>query len=412
MGVVAIVDPISTGVYLAEEFAARGWRSIAVLSTPEFPDALNSNLRPDDFDEVIVYDGNLEKTAERLQSHGVEAVVPGAEIGVELADSLSDALGCPGNGMSLSAARRDKYAMVEAVRRAGLRTARSFETDDVEQLVAWASQSGLTSVVVKPVASAGCDSVSFCHDEQAIREAFALVQGSVSSLGLYNATALAQELLVGEQYFVNSISRGGRHFINEIWSDRRHFVGTRKIFDYDDLLPPSGELQDALAEYTKSVLSALGISNGPAHTELMLTEAGPVLIETGARMQGAILPSAHVTATGHSQVSLTVESVVSPDDFDKWLDQQYSLRNYLRVIWLIAPLDGEVSGGPAFDELSGLPSVIGVSSGLYPGAQVTRTVDLWSTPGYIYLSAPTIDEVERDHRRIRELERSGLFQPR
>ena len=35
--------------------------------------------------------------------------------------------------------------------------------------------------------------------------------------------------------------------------------------------------------------------------------------------------------------------------------------------------------------------------------------DLLTAPGYVYLSAPTRDQLERDYRRIRELERRSPF---
>ena len=47
------------------------------------------------------------------------AVIPGAETGVELADRLSHRLKLRSNGEVGSFARRNKYAMGEAVRAAG-----------------------------------------------------------------------------------------------------------------------------------------------------------------------------------------------------------------------------------------------------------------------------------------------------
>ncbi|MFI5779577.1 ATP-grasp domain-containing protein [Nocardia sp. NPDC051570] len=412
MNVAAIVDPLSTGAFLADEFASRGWRVIAVMSTQTIPDAFVSSFRPSDFDEIVIHEGDLDKTLAVLSSHTIVAVVAGTELGVELADALSEALGCPGNGTALSSARRDKFEMVERVRAAGLLTAKSIVTDDVEKLVSWASDNGLSSIVVKPVASAGCDSVSFCHDSQSIRDAFAIIQGNVNSLGMYNSTVLGQELLIGEQYFVNSISRNGRHYISEIWHDRRQALDDRKIFDYDDLLPADGDVQHALVSYVKDVLDALGIGHGPAHTELMLTEAGPVLIETAARMQGAIIPSAHIAATGHSQVSLTVDSIVDPSGFDEMLERPYAVEKHLRVVWMLAPFDGEIAEGPALAELLSLPTVVGSGRELRPGTPVRRTLDLFTTAGYLYLAATAIADIERDLLRIRQLESDGLYRER
>jgi biotin carboxylase len=45
------------------------------------------------------------------------------------------------------------------------------------------------------------------------------------------------------------------------------------------------------------------------------------------------------------------------------------------------------------------------------GAPARRTVDLGSSPGYLYLSAPEWAEVEADYRSLRQLEEAGLYQP-
>jgi len=49
----------------------------------------------------------------------LSAVMAGAETGVELADQLSELLGLQSNGTGHSEERRNKFAMGEAVRRAG-----------------------------------------------------------------------------------------------------------------------------------------------------------------------------------------------------------------------------------------------------------------------------------------------------
>jgi hypothetical protein len=51
----------------------------------------------------------------------IVAVIAGSEPGVELADKLSHRLRLRTNGEELSAARRNKYLMGEAVRAAGIR---------------------------------------------------------------------------------------------------------------------------------------------------------------------------------------------------------------------------------------------------------------------------------------------------
>lgn len=409
--IVALVDPLSTGAYLAPEFASRGWTSVAVLSSSRIPDAYVKGFRRGDFAEVITHTGDLDATAAELAALGPDFVLAGAEHGVELADHLGTRLELPGNGAELSRCRRDKFAMVERIRAAGIPAAASIVTGDVAEMIAWAQQGEHWPVVVKPVASAGSDGVAFCTDAEQVTAAFDRIHGQVNQLGGYNDQVMAQERLVGQQYFLNTVSRNGRHYVAEIWKDVRVTVGGNQVYDREELLPGDGELQRTLTAYVERVLDALGILHGPAHTEVMLTDRGPVLIESGARLQGAVTPAPHAAATGTSQVSLTVDTCAAPEAFDGFPGNVYRLRKQLRVVSLIAPYDGTFAEGPALAELNSLPTLTAsVRKSLTPGTPVRRTVDLFSSPDHLYLLGD-LAEVERDYARIRELERDGVYQP-
>src|SRR5262245_35758849 len=117
---VAIVDPYSGGANLAPALRRRGHESVAVQSTPNIPDIFRRSFIPLDFTHRLVFDGNLEQTTKQLASCGVAAVIAGCDTGVELSDVLSERLGTPSNGVTLSAARRDKALMGATVAANGL----------------------------------------------------------------------------------------------------------------------------------------------------------------------------------------------------------------------------------------------------------------------------------------------------
>jgi hypothetical protein len=77
---VAIVDPLSTGAYLASEFAKRNWNSVAVLSTPEIPAAYVKGFRAGDFRQVIRHVGNTDEVVAALDD-SVSPVVAGRNNG-------------------------------------------------------------------------------------------------------------------------------------------------------------------------------------------------------------------------------------------------------------------------------------------------------------------------------------------
>lgn len=405
-GAAAVVDAYSTGARLAPRFAAAGLPVVHVQSSPSLPEFYLRAFRVGDFVENVVHEGDLEATAARLAAHEPAFVVVGAEPGVPLADALSERLGLPSNGSAQSAARRDKNAMSEALRAAGLRTAEALKTADANAAVAWAAERGGAPVVVKPLDSAGTDGVSICHDAAAIEAAFATSLGRPNALHGANEQLLVQELLEGTQLFVNSISWDGVHHVSEVWRDNKQRAAANFIYDYEELLPRHGSQQDQVVPYVESVLDALGIRFGPAHTEVMLTATGPVLVESGARMHGSV-PDEIVDRCTPSHQTLTAEAYLDPHSVARRAQQPYELAAAAYCVMLISQHEGRIVDDAGMREIEALPSFAGTISMLGPGDQLKKTVDLFSCPGIIYLVDPDREQLKADYDRIRELDAAG-----
>lgn len=405
-GAAVVVDAYSTGARLAPRFAAAGLPVVHVQSSPRLPDFYMRAFRADDFVENVVHEGDLEATAARLASHNPAFVVVGAEPGVPLADALSERLGLPSNGSAQSAARRDKNAMTEALRAAGLRTAEALKTAEAAEAVAWAAKRGGAPVVVKPLDSAGTDGVSICKDAAAVEAAFAANLGRPNALHGANEELLVQELLEGTQLFVNSISWEGVHHVSEVWRDNKLRVGANFIYDYEELLPRHGDQQDQVVPYVEAVLDALGIRFGPAHTEVMLTATGPVLVESGARMHGSV-PDGIVDRCTPSHQALTAEAYLDPRSVPRRAARPYELAAAAYCVMLISQHEGRIVDDAGMREIEALPSFAGTIVMLRPGDQLKKTIDLFSCPGFIYLVDPDPDRLKADYDRIRELDAAG-----
>jgi biotin carboxylase len=405
-----IVDAYSTGAALAPRFAAAGVPTLHVQSRPVPPPFYARSFRAHDFVGNVVHEDDLDATVEALTPHEVDFVLAGAEIGVPLADALAERLGLPGNGTALSHARRDKHAMAEAVRAAGLNAVEQLKTGSAQEAIAWAAARGDWPVVVKPLDSAGTEGVTFCENAEEIAAAFANGVGRPNALGGANRELLVQEELRGTQFFTDSISWDGMHHVSEIWRSRKRLVhDTCEMYDYEDLLEPRGPEQDAVAAYVKSVLDALGIRYGSAHTELVLTGRGPVLIECGARMQGTILDQV-VDRCTPSHVTVTVDAYLDPRSVARRAANPQPLRKRARVVTLISQHEGTITA-VRHDELERLPSYAGAVALLSPGDRIARTFDLFTSPGTVYLVAPDEARLQEDYERLRELEETGrLFE--
>jgi hypothetical protein len=260
--------------------------------------------------------------------------------------------------------------------------------------------------VVKPLDSAGTDGVSICKDGAAIEAAFAANLGRPNALHGANEELLVQELLQGTQLFVNSISWDGIHHVSEVWRDNKLRLGANFIYDYEELLPRHGEQQDQVVPYVEAVLDALGIRFGPAHTEVMLTETGPVLVESGARMHGSV-PDEIVDRCTPSHQTLTAEAYLDPASVGRRAGRPYDLTAGAYCVMLISQHEGKIVGDAGLREIEALASFAGTISMLGPGDQLKRTVDLFSCPGIIYLVDPDRERLKADYDRIRELDAVG-----
>jgi biotin carboxylase len=405
-----IVDAYSTGAALAPRFHAAGIETLHVQSRPVPPLFYQRSFHPEHFAANVVHDGDLDATLAALAGHPIDFVVAGAETGVPLADALAERLGLPGNGTALSHARRDKHAMAEAVRAAGLNAVAQLRTGDPGEAVAWARARDDWPVVVKPLDSAGTEGVFFCEDASEVEAAFGASIGRPNALGGANRELLVQEELRGVQYFTDSISWDGVHHVSEIWRSRKRLVhDTCEMYDYEDLLEPRGPEQDAVADYVRGVLDALGIRYGAAHTELVLTDRGPVLIECGARMQGTILDQV-VDRCTPSHVTVTVDAYLDPSSVPRRAANPPALRERARVVTLISNAEGTIVA-VRHDELEAIPSYAGAVAMLGPGDRIARTYDLFTSPGTVYLVHPDEARLQEDYERLRYLEESGrLFE--
>ncbi|GGV17763.1 ATP-grasp domain-containing protein [Kitasatospora herbaricolor] len=404
----AVVDAYGIARFLPAALRRYGVEYLHVRS--QEPD-IHLAYRPEDFTVDLQHEGDLAATAARLREHGVDFVVAGAESGVLLADALSAELGTPGNGMTRPASRRDKFAMAAAVKEAGLAAAESLLSASAEETVAWAERLGEWPVVLKPVASAGTDHVFFCDSPQEIRTAHATVLAAVDRYGRRNTQVLAQQFLDGDEYFVNTVSRDGVHHIVEVW--RYHDLpkgGGRSIPPaFEHPVPPEDPAARQLGDYVPKVLDALEIRNGSAHTEVMLTARGPVLVECGARLGGAHLPDVVNRAIGTDQVDLLALAIARPERITGRTLPPYRLLTHLRYLNLMSPRDGVVPSEEAWAEVRALPSFLDMVLTIPPGKPVARTVDLATVPGYLYLSSDDAGQVEADYRRLRQLEADGLY---
>jgi biotin carboxylase len=408
--VVAIVDAYSTARYFAPIFGERGYDCLHVQSARHIPAVYARSFRGGEFIGNVVHTGDLGQTVARLRARRPVALIAGIESGVELADRLSEALGLRTNGTALSRSRRDKFAMIETVRAAGLPAAAQILAEDRDCLLQWYRGAGAGRVVVKPVRSAGNDGVFFCDDEREVGAAFDALVDTVGALDLRNSAVVAQEYLLGVEYYVNTVSLDGVHYVTDVHSTRHLNVnGVRDLLGGSHLLPRRGPEQDQLVDYVLRALDALAVRNGPAHSEVKLTAAGPRLVETAARICGADLPVLVGKAIGESQLEWTVDAYVDPERFARRCKEDYVIGRHAICVNMVAPRSGTLRGLPALARLQALESYHDVLPRVSVGGPIHRTVNDFTYPMLIHLLNESPAALLRDYATARWLDGEGFY---
>jgi len=191
------------------------------------------------------------------------------------------------DGMRPDAARRfrDKDVMKQALRRAGIPCARAVRAHSADEALAGARTLGYP-LVAKPVAGAGARHTERITNTAAL--AHYLQRVPVSP----NAPVLLEELLVGREYSMESITIGGR----TVWqSHTRYAPSPLEVLEHPwmqwcVLLPREQEdpsVADARAMVSQALV-ALGMETGVSHAEWFRRSDGSLaLSEIAARPPGA-----------------------------------------------------------------------------------------------------------------------------
>jgi biotin carboxylase len=406
---VMIVDAYPPTRRLAPLFVRAGYQVVRVLSTPEPPSVYRTPFDRSPYLADIVHRGDLAATADAVAAHRPTAVLAGGELGVELADQLSQALGLVSNGTALSAARRDKYLQIAAVRAAGLRAARHLRVTDAEQVADWHRQVG-GRVVIKPIRSAAGDGVAFCDEPQESVAACRAVLGAANVFSTVNDAAVAQEYLVGAEYVVDTVSLDGQHHVTDIWKyDKITANGILDLITGLRILPRRGPAQEEIVPYAFDVLDALGVANGAAHLEVKLTPDGPCLIEVGARMAGLDIPFFTQRAVGEGQLEWIVDAYVRPERFAaRWKDD-YQLRQHFVSAMLVSGADATLRSYPLLPAVERLDSFFDARPIVAPGGRLRPTVNDLTCPLVVNLAHPVEEVVERDFGTVKHLDGPAFY---
>lgn len=413
---VALVDPVSTGAEVAIEAIARGYSVVAVWSRalPEelkgFVPAHAVGLK---FHGSVDEAPSIAETADAVHRAAhikVDAIICGAETGVELADCLSSQMGLASNGTQLGS-RSNKHVQQQALRAVpGLRAVRETCGTDWSVVEPWILTQGLP-VVLKPSDGGGSEGVKLCHSVAEARVHFEHLLVANKKLGVQGSAVLCQEYLRGEEYVVDCVSSNGVHKVMMVWRyDKRPCNGA--AFVYFGMVPVAVDspIAQQLIVYVTRVLDALYVRHGAMHGEVIVTPDGPCLVEMNCRSHGGDgcwMPLAKALTGSYCQVDALLDAYVEPLRFDRLPIVPGPFCSAGQEVLIVSSQEGVLRSAPGLDAARALASFVSLEAFVQPGERLHVTRDVFTQAASVVLVHSDPAVVAKDVATLRALEQSG-----
>lgn len=329
-------------------------------------------------------------------------VVPWDEESILLGAALADRLGLGWNSLEVIERCRDKGVMKTWLRHhSAVRVNAATVVSDGPSAIEFQRALGRWPVVVKPTGGAGSEHVFFPSDEGellgACQRVFEAGDGDV----------LLEEYIGGHEYAVNGlVDADGDLLVTDVWLyDRRESHGVPNLYFEVRKVDARDPVFWVLGTYAADVVEALGLTRAPIHMEVKVDEAGPCLIEVGARFGGGHLPLIASKLHGRNLFELAAchyleHLPLTQDEIDHERYDSFDARIVLGVQQREVKRIRAVHG---VDEVRSLPSFDGFGMLRPPGTRAPVTIDLDSRAWEVHLIHADADRVAHDAEATRRL---------
>jgi biotin carboxylase len=275
-----------------------------------------------------------------------DAVISLTELGLMPAAKLAQVLGLHTIPVEVVNRIRDKFRMRCWLEENHFPSAKAALGHSIECIKTFSKQVGYP-IIVKP--RDGLGSVHVTKIERA---------SDLENLQLPISNFLMEECLVGLEISVESFSFAGKHIVLGV---------TQKLLNHEFTGNPYVEIGhkisadlnakqlEEIEDYVHNFLDCMNITDGPAHTELMITSNGPMVIETHNRVGGGNIPQLVRLTSGIDILDLCV----------RWplrectpIEYSFSKRRCDAAVRFFNPEPGVIKDISGVEKWKGFPGIV------------------------------------------------------
>jgi len=255
----------------------------------------------DEFFEVSTIDiDEVARVAKEFKADGVMTLA--TDMPMRSVAKAAEVCGLPGISMDTAIKSTDKGEMIKAFEKAGVEHPWFYIIPSREALVYFLGKIQYPCIM-KPTDNSGSRGVVLVHNEDELVTEYTYSVGESRHGGV-----IIEEYLEGPEVSVEIITIDGTPIVlqvtDKITTGAPHFVE----MGHTQPSRLGKENVEKIKDLASRAVKAVGITNGPAHVEIKLTNKGPKMIELGARMGGDCITTHLVPlSTGIDMVRSTIE---------------------------------------------------------------------------------------------------------
>ncbi|MDD7766758.1 MULTISPECIES: ATP-grasp domain-containing protein [Anaerococcus] len=309
-----------------------------------------------DVKKEIISTIDIESVMSAAKKHNIDAIMTlASDMPIMTVAKVSKKLGLVGVDLDTAIKATNKSKMRESLKSFGVPVPLFYKVDSLDKCIKAVNKikdKGY-KCILKPADNSGSRGIVLLPDfnEKTINIAY-----NYSKNNSRNKIVMVEEFMEGPEVSVETISVDGKCNIIQITD--KITTGAPYFVEMGHSQPSqlTSNIKDKIKEITISANKAIGIKNGPSHTEIKITKDGPKIVEIGARLGGDNITT-HLTplSTGVDMVESCIRIA---------LGEKIDIKTKYRKASAIRYLDqsyGKIKSIEGIDEARKIPGIKQVS---------------------------------------------------
>lgn len=225
----------------------------------------------------------IKKVAKKFKPDGIMTLA--TDMPMRSVAAATEELGLFGISYETAVKATDKGEMIKAFKEYGVECPWFYIVQNEEQLNSFMDNLNYPCII-KPIDNAGSRGVILVNNHHELKKSY-----DYSKSHSRSGDVIIEEYMNGNEVSVEVICINGESHIlavtDKLTTGAPYFVemghSQQSQLSFSDI--------EKIKRLTKEAVRAIGIQNGPAHVELMLTDRGPKMVELGARLGGDCITS-------------------------------------------------------------------------------------------------------------------------